>query len=146
MCTFDAERVHHPERIGGHVMHRVRRVHGKAEAMLQALPHHIRHTQLVEMLRQADVAVVEAHNAISRSEQRIHESIGPGDQLHAQAHDEDDSRAVRAADIFDLDGDAVGANFHSNRRSRSHLVAIHFSPASTGAPPCSVFVDGCGRS
>ncbi|MFT3816355.1 MAG: PEP-CTERM sorting domain-containing protein [Rubrivivax sp.] len=35
---------------------------------------------------------------------------------------------------------------HSNRPSRSHLVATHFSPASTGAPPCSVRVDGCGRS
>ena len=28
--------------------------------------------------------------------------------------------------------------------SRSHLVAIHFSPSSTGAPPCSVRVAGCG--
>ena len=45
-----------------------------------------------------------------------------------------------------FDGDAVGLDSHSNLRSRSHLVAIHFSPASTGAPPWSDFVDGCGRS
>jgi cytochrome c553 len=35
---------------------------------------------------------------------------------------------------------------HSNFPSRSHLVATHFSPESTGAPPCSVRVVGWGRS
>jgi hypothetical protein len=34
----------------------------------------------------------------------------------------------------------------ANSPSRSHLVAIHFSPATTGAPPCRVLVLGCGRS
>ena len=38
------------------------------------------------------------------------------------------------------------ACFYINSRSRSHLVAIHLSPAMTGAPPCSVRVDGSGRS
>ena len=33
---------------------------------------------------------------------------------------------------------------YSKRPSRSHFVATHFSPAITGAPPCSVRVDGCG--
>jgi len=33
-----------------------------------------------------------------------------------------------------------------NSRSRSHLVAIHFSPAITGEPPCRVRVLGWGRS
>jgi len=45
-----------------------------------------------------------------------------------------------------LQRDPVGDQLHSKRRSRSHLVAIHFSPSSTGAPPCSVRVTGCGRS
>ena len=35
---------------------------------------------------------------------------------------------------------------HSKRPSRSHFVATHFSPSTTGAPPCSVRVIGCGRS
>jgi hypothetical protein len=35
---------------------------------------------------------------------------------------------------------------HSNLLSRNHFVATHFSPAPTSAPPCSVRVDGCGRS
>jgi len=34
----------------------------------------------------------------------------------------------------------------SKRRSRTHFVATHFSPASTGEPPCSERVSGCGRS
>ena len=42
-----------------------------------------------------------------------------------------------------VDGDRLGVQ--SKRRSRSHLVATHFSPSTTGAPPCSVRVDGCGR-
>ena len=59
-------------------------------------------------------------------------------------------RALAAA-VLDLDLDAVGCDLHRfhcqmNSRSRSHLVATHFSPASTGAPPCSVRVAGSGRS
>ena len=41
---------------------------------------------------------------------------------------------------------ARGDVTYLNSRSRSHLVAIHLSPAITGAPPCSVRVDGWGRS
>src|ERR1039457_1076801 len=36
--------------------------------------------------------------------------------------------------------------YYSKRPSRIHLVATHFSPAMTGAPPCSERVEGCGRS
>ncbi len=34
----------------------------------------------------------------------------------------------------------------TNAPSRSHLVATHFSPAVTGAPPCSVAVAAWARS
>ncbi len=33
-----------------------------------------------------------------------------------------------------------------NSPSRSHFVATHFSPAVTGAPPCSVRVEAWARS
>ena len=64
------------------------------------------------------------------------------------------SPADRLHDLL-IDADAVGpdlhatahvAHAHSNRRSRSHLVAIHFSPAITGAPPCRLLVEGWARS
>ena len=35
---------------------------------------------------------------------------------------------------------------YTNTPWRSHLVATHFSPASTGAPPCNVLVMAWGRS
>ena len=44
------------------------------------------------------------------------------------------------------EGARTGSERYSNRPSRIHLVATHFSPATTGAPPCSDCVDGCGRS
>jgi hypothetical protein len=111
---------------------------------------------MVEALAQADVAVVVAHHAKARVHQLPHEGVGPGDELHAQAHDEQDDGAALAPGVVDFDLQSVGGDFHPvlvpevliylNSRSRSHLVATHFSPASTGAPPCRVRVAGSGRS
>lgn len=108
---------------------------------------------MVEALAQADVAVVVAHHAKARIDQRLHEVLRPADQLHAQAHDEQGHRAAFAAGVVDLDLQSVGQQLHGapvsvylNSRSRNHLVATHFSPASTGAPPCSVRVAGSGSS
>jgi NADPH-dependent 7-cyano-7-deazaguanine reductase QueF-like protein len=100
----------------------------------------------VEVLAQAGIAVVVAHHAIAGLDQPPHQAVGPGDELHAQAHDQQHGGQVFPAGVLDLDVDAVGAYLHVNSLSRSHFVATHFSPASTGAPPCSVRVAGSGRS
>ena len=122
----------------------------QAEAMAQASPHQVGHAQVVEVLRQADVAVVEAHDAKAGfCTSACTKRRRPGDQLHAQAHHQQHRPAAAGgrAGVLDLDRRCRWpATLTSKRRSRSHLVAIHFSPASTGAPPCSVRVDGCGRS
>jgi hypothetical protein len=150
----DAQRVEHAERVERHVLQRVGRVHLQAEAVANGLPHHVAGARVVEALAQADVAVVVAHHAKARVHQLPHEGVGPGHQLHAQAHDEQDDGAALAAGVVDFDLQPVGGDFHPvlgvevylNSRSRSHLVATHFSPASTGAPPCRVRVTGSGRS
>ena len=43
-------------------------------------------------------------------------------------------------------GEQAGITAQRNTPSRSHLVATHFSPATTGAPPCSVLLLGWARS
>ena len=73
--------------------------------------------EVVEVLGQADVAVVVAHHAVARVDQRLHEGRRPGDELHAQAHDQQHHRTLVlgavGAGVFDFDGDAVCFDFHS---------------------------------
>ena len=67
----------------------------------------------VEALAQSDVAVVEADDAKAGGDQQLDELVGPCDQLHAQAHDQQQRLAVRRAAIVDLDRDAVGLYPHA---------------------------------
>ena len=55
-------------------------------------------------------------------------------------------RQVENADAGKQSGIACVFGAQRNTPSRSHLVATHFSPATTGAPPCSVLLLGCARS
>ena len=67
---------------------------------------------MVEALAQADVAVVHAKHAKAARDEQLHEFIGPADQLHAQAHDEQQGLAAGQALVVDLDADAVGDDAH----------------------------------
>ena len=140
-----AQRVEHAQRVLRHLAQRVGRAQAQAELLAQQGQHQAGRAQLVKALRQAGVAVVVADHAVAGRRQRLHQCVGPGDELHAQAHDQQHGRAG-AARVLHLDLDLAGLDFHRNSSSRSHLVAIHFSPASTGAPPCRVRVPGCARS
>ena len=53
------------------------------------------------------------------------------------------SREIQDADAGERQ---LRCSRHSKRPSRNHFVATHFSPSTTGDPPCSVRVTGCGRS
>ena len=70
------------------------------------------------MLAQADVAVVEPHHPVTCSHQGVDQIQGPGNELHAQAHDEQHHLALVAqgiyarASVFDFDFNAVGFDFH----------------------------------
>jgi hypothetical protein len=93
------------------------RFRAQAEPVLQAGPHQIRHAQVVEVLRQTDVPVVVADHAKAGIHQPLHQRGRPGNQLHAQAHDQQHDRPVVLrtvrARVLDLDLDAVCFNFHS---------------------------------
>ena len=68
--------------------------------------------RVIEALAQADVAVVEADDAKAARDQQRDEVLVPAEQLHAQAHDEQQRLAVRRAVVFDLEADAVGGELH----------------------------------
>jgi hypothetical protein len=70
---------------------------------------------VVEVLGQADVAVVQAHNAKARIGNLLHHGRRPGNQLHAQAHDEQHhgpAGAVAGMGVFNLYIDAIGFYLH----------------------------------
>lgn len=62
-----------------------------------------------------------------------HHRTGHGDAMQVLA--------MRGEDIAAHD---AAREAQSNAASRNHLVATHFSPAITGAPPCRVFDEGSG--
>ena len=148
----DAQRVEHAERVVGHVLQRVGRAHAQADALAHALPQQVAARRARSKPWHRPMSRLSKRTTrIAGIDQRLRRSRAASDQLHAQAHDEQHHRpaACAVAAVLDLDLDPVGLDLHGAgftriRRSRSHLVAIHFSPASTGAPPCSVRVDGCG--
>ncbi len=59
MRRFDAERVHQPDGVGRHVAQRVRRGDRLAEQLLLDQRRQIRDWELLQLRRQADVAIVE---------------------------------------------------------------------------------------
>ncbi len=97
----NAQRVQHAERIVGHVLHAVGWVDGQAQAMLDRGQQHVGRTQMVKVLTEANVAVVQPNDAMACVHQALHQRARPGDQLHAQAHDEQ-HRYACATGVFNL--------------------------------------------
>ena len=96
-------------------MHAVRRFDVQAELVLQALPQQIGHTQRIEVVAQAAVAVVKTNHPVARIHQRAHHARRPGNQLHAQTHDEQHHRQMRRIwrGINHLNINIVSSYFHS---------------------------------
>src|SRR6185369_7162482 len=65
-----------------------------------------------EALTEADVAVVEADDAKPAPDEQGDQVLVPAEQLHAQAHDEQERLALRRAVVFHLEADAVGSELH----------------------------------
>ena len=99
-------------------------VEGFFSKLARSVLRHIRVASKGELKdREARVAVVEADDAKAAAGEPLAKRLRPGDQLHAEAHDEQDDRRVGRAYFLVFDGDAVGLD-------RSHLLASY--PA---APP-----------
>ena len=145
MRLVDPQRIEHAQRVSAMSLQAVRRLDAPAEPVFQARPEQVGLAQRVEVLAQADIAVVKAHHPVAGIHQRLHQRGRPGDQLHAQAHDEQHGRARPAlriqagAAVLDFDIDAVCSYFHSCIRSvlraQSGYLIIDFRlPAGAGTP------------
>ena len=68
------------------------------------------------MLAETGIAVVKAQHPKARIGQSLNHGRRPGDQLHAQPHDEQHHRALRIARarvaVLNLEFNVVGFNFH----------------------------------
>jgi hypothetical protein len=83
----------------------IRCVHRPADRAAQHRSGQIARAERVDLRRQAGIAVVEADHPEAAVHQRIDQRVGPSHQLHAQAHDEHDRRALRIAVLLDLERD-----------------------------------------
>jgi len=119
----DAQRTEQAERVLGHVLHRIRRAYPQAQARTQGFPQQMTLRRMPETVTHAAVAVVVAQNTKTGIHERVDERIGPGDELHAQSHDQQHrgpiGLAAAGAGIFVFDGDAVGLNLHGFLRDRN---------------------------
>ena len=107
MGGADAQSVHQPDRVARHVVEGVGRPHRQME---EGARHHPARPEAAGRRhpgRQADVAIVEAHDPEAAGGQALAERIRPGHELHAEAHDEQDRRGVRRPELLVLDGDPV---------------------------------------
>ncbi len=100
METLDAEGIHQPQRIPGHVPQRIGRLHRQAEAITQ-------HGKAQAGLRrrrrpggQTDIAVIETDDPETLPTQALDHVVRPVDQLPAQPHDQQQGRIAVATDTL----------------------------------------------
>jgi hypothetical protein len=67
---------------------------GRPQLVFDAGPHDVGLAQVVKVLAQTDVAVVHAQHAVTGIHQCLHQLRRPGNELHAQAHDQQHHRAL----------------------------------------------------
>jgi hypothetical protein len=118
-CSRDlqAERVEQADRVGSHVGERVRRrgeIAGERRGQ-------VGHGCIVEMGRLAHVAVVEADELQAAPGQLLAESIRPGDELRADAHDQQHRGRVRVAEtlVGDVEAGRTDVREPLNRHGRA---------------------------
>jgi hypothetical protein len=109
---LDAEGVEHAHRVGRHVAERVaraRRVAGEGGG-------EVGHGAVLDLRRQADVAVVVDDDVEAAVGEQLPEVGVPGDQLRAEPHDEQQRRIGRITGGLVLDRDPV----HRRARHGGH--------------------------
>src|SRR5690606_21492256 len=131
-----AERVHQPGRVLGHVLQEV----GRGPAGSGG-------ARVVEMGRQARVAVVEPDDVVPLLRELCAEPVVPVDELGAQPHDQKERAPAGRAEALVRDVDAVGRcdrghgprmSFGSGRRKDQRRTSLRMrSRPSTRPPPSS---------
>jgi hypothetical protein len=127
--SLDVERVEQPGRVIGHVVQRV--------AGARVVPRHqlerIRHRPVLDLRREADVAVVEPHDVEAAAGEQLAEALVPAQHLNPEPHDQQHRgvRWVAEGLVFQLDAVGLRAG-HPVREAyrvgpRYHCRGEHFS-------------------
>ncbi len=115
MGLVDLQSVEHTQGVKRHVVQAVRRFEGEAEFVFKTLPEQVWHTQLAKLFTQASVTVVKTYHPKSSIRELPQQARWPGNQLHAQTHDEQYNRQMRCAwsRIFNFNLNIICSYFHS---------------------------------
>ena len=132
MGTLNTQGIEHAQVITGHIGKAVWRAHRQVQPMAQTGHRDIGHARSIETLAQPDVAVVKPHDAKPAPGQGLHQGLWPGDELHAQPHDQQRHRPVSRSLVIDLDTQAVGLNLHGGVSGLARCAPL--VARETGAP------------
>ncbi len=107
MGGADPEAVHQPDRVTRHVVERIGRPHRQTEEGARQHSAGLELARGGHPARQADVAVVVAYDPETARGEALAQRIRPRDELHAEAHDEQDRRRAGRPEDLILDGDSI---------------------------------------
>ena len=96
----------------GHVLHAVGCFRFQAEFLLQHEPQQMGCGCFIHGLRQTDVAVVKPHHAKPCLVQLMHHVIGPDDELHGHARDQQHRWPIPLSRVFHFQAQAIGKYLH----------------------------------
>mmetsp|Transcript_77776 Transcript_77776/g.215559 ORF Transcript_77776/g.215559 Transcript_77776/m.215559 type:complete len:313 (+) Transcript_77776:1155-2093(+) len=116
MGLGDAQRVQHADGIAREVGDLVGGLQRQAQGVQQRRQRDVGLAELVKGLAEADVPVVEADDPETLGHQLFDQAVGPGDELHAQAHDHQQRLAVVRAVHLDFQAHTVAGELHQPRR------------------------------
>ena len=100
MRAGDAQRLEQASAVIGHIPESIGHPCGKADPLAQDLPHQARCTLALELVRQADIAVVVADDAVPLAHQRLDKLVRPQRHLGAEAHHQQDHFMFGIAIVF----------------------------------------------
>ncbi len=122
MGARDAERVHQPDRVGGHVLEQIGRGNAVALLALGDRRAGFGGRPPVDQRRLADVAIVVAHHPQAAFGERGAELVFPQDHLGAEAGDQQQRRIARSAEglAADLQVADLGEPFAGVQRDIRH--------------------------
>ena len=88
MRAFQFEGIDQRGCVGGHVVDQIGGLERQSQHEFGVFNRHIRHTQMIKMCGEPDIAIIKTDHAKAFVDQHPAERIRPQDHLHRKTHDE----------------------------------------------------------
>ncbi len=108
--AVDIQRIEQADGVAGHVLQVVGRLHGLSGYTGSKQSCHVWRAVRIELLRKADIPIIEADDKVPGINQTLAERRPPAGHLRAEPHHQEQRPAVAVAKGVVLDLDAVGLN------------------------------------